>query len=115
MSRSRRQRWLASFQAPPGTCSTPTCRARPGGTGEQFDWQFWPEPGSGPALKLALAGGLTPDNVARAVEHLHPDAVDVSGGVEGARKGEKDAAKIRAFVAAVRAADEDARTSDSRG
>jgi phosphoribosylanthranilate isomerase len=79
---------------------------KPGGTGEQFDWQFWPQNGAGnPSLKLGLAGGLTPDNVARAIQHLHPDAVDVSGGVEGARKGEKDAGKMSAFVAAVRAAD----------
>ena len=79
---------------------------QPGGTGEQFDWQFWPETGEAdPSLRLALAGGLTPDNVARAIAHLRPDAVDVSGGVEGARKGEKDAGRISAFVAAVRAAD----------
>lgn len=76
----------------------------PGGTGEQFDWQYWPDPAAG--LKLGLAGGLTPDNVAAAMRRLCPDAVDVSGGVEGARKGEKDAGKIRAFVAAVRAEDE---------
>ncbi len=76
----------------------------PGGTGEQFDRQFWPEPADA-ELRLGLAGGLTPDNVAAAMRQLRPQAVDVSGGVEGAQKGEKDAEKIRAFVAAVRAED----------
>ncbi|MEI5225866.1 phosphoribosylanthranilate isomerase [Pseudomonas aeruginosa] len=50
---------------------------------------------------LVLAGGLTPDNVGRAVEQVKPYAVDVSGGVE-ASKGIKDAARVRAFVDAVR-------------
>ncbi len=75
---------------------------QPGGTGRQFDWRFWPE---SDRLKLVLAGGLAPDNVAEAVARLRPFGVDVSGGVEGAIKGEKDADKVRAFVAAVRHAD----------
>jgi len=76
----------------------------PGGTGEKFDWQHWPET-SGSGLRLGLAGGLNPENVAGAMRRLRPDAVDVSGGVEGPRKGEKDPEKIKAFVAAVRAED----------
>lgn len=54
-----------------------------------------------PGQTLVLAGGLTPDNVGRAVEQVKPYAVDVSGGVE-ASKGIKDAARVRAFVDAVR-------------
>ena len=66
------------------------------GTGTVFDWDL---------LRAArrpyfLAGGLGPDNVARAVEQLHPSGVDVSSGIE--TDGKKDPAKMAAFVAAVR-------------
>lgn len=51
----------------------------PGGTGVAFDWSRLPASLSRP---LILAGGLTPDNVATAIERTRPWAVDVSGGVE---------------------------------
>ncbi|MGI9325142.1 MAG: phosphoribosylanthranilate isomerase [Pseudomonadales bacterium] len=72
-----------------------------GGTGETFDWSLWPveQPGH-----WMLAGGLTPENVESAVLATRPWFVDVSSGVEGVRKGQKDPAKMVAFVAAVRAA-----------
>lgn len=72
-----------------------------GGTGQRFDWALWP-PAS--ALPRMLAGGLTPDNVAEAVTRLAPWGVDVSGGVEGPRKGEKDPDRIREFVREVQRA-----------
>ena len=72
----------------------------PGGTGVCFDWRQVPDNIQRP---LVLAGGLTPDNVARAIDELSPYAVDVSSGVEQ-RPGEKSRQKIEAFVAAVRAA-----------
>ncbi|MEE8079519.1 MAG: phosphoribosylanthranilate isomerase [Pseudomonadales bacterium] len=74
---------------------------QPGGTGQTFDWCLWPQH---PAKSLVLAGGLHPDNVAAAIRQTRPYAVDVSGGVEGAVKGEKDAAKIFRFVKEVKSA-----------
>lgn len=71
----------------------------PGGTGEAFDWSLVPDD---PGCPIILAGGLTPENVGRAIRQVRPWAVDVSGGVE-AQKGIKDAEKVRAFVGAVRA------------
>jgi phosphoribosylanthranilate isomerase len=70
----------------------------PGGTGEAFDWSLVPAQLSKPVI---LAGGLTAKNVSQAITQVRPYAVDVSGGVESA-KGIKDAAKINAFMQAVR-------------
>lgn len=66
------------------------------GTGSTFDWSL---------LKhlrrpYLLAGGLGPDNVAQAIQVLHPWGVDVSSGIETG--GVKDSDKMAAFVAAVR-------------
>ncbi len=70
-----------------------------GGTGERFDWDLIPAelPGS-----IILSGGLTPDNVATAVQQVRPWAVDVSSGVE-VSKGIKDAQKLAQFIAKAKA------------
>jgi phosphoribosylanthranilate isomerase len=54
--------------------------------------------------RLILAGGLTPENVGEAIAKVRPYAVDVSSGVERIR-GQKDPARIRAFLSAVRTAE----------
>ncbi len=70
-----------------------------GGTGAQADWDAAAELAR--AYPLLLAGGLRPDNVARAVEQVQPWGVDVASGVEAA-PGVKDAGRMRAFVQAAR-------------
>ncbi len=72
-----------------------------GGTGQVFDWNLIPNNLTKPVI---LAGGLTADNVALAIQQVRPYAVDVSGGVEQ-NKGIKDAAKIAAFMRGVSNAD----------
>jgi phosphoribosylanthranilate isomerase len=74
-----------------------------GGTGEKFNWDLAVE-AKKHAKPIFLAGGLTPENVAEAIQQVHPFAVDVSSGVESA-PGKKDAAKVRAFIAAAKHAE----------
>ena len=69
-----------------------------GGTGKTIDWTLAREAKRfGPVV---LAGGLTPENVGRAIREVRPFAVDVASGVESA-PGKKDPDKLRAFFAAV--------------
>jgi phosphoribosylanthranilate isomerase len=71
------------------------------GSGEVFDWRL--AEGVVDPARLIVSGGLRPENVGDAIAHLHPYGVDVSSGVETA-PGRKDPVKLRAFVAAARAA-----------
>jgi len=71
-----------------------------GGTGESFDRDLAAEVAA--RLPILLAGGLTPDNVAAAIEQVQPWAVDVSSGVE--TNGRKDLAKVGAFIRAAKGA-----------
>jgi phosphoribosylanthranilate isomerase len=73
-----------------------------GGSGETFDWSLAREARRRyPARQFVLAGGLGPDNVARAIAEVAPWCVDVASGVESG-PGIKDEHKLAAFVAAVR-------------
>lgn len=71
-----------------------------GGTGEPFQWDLV----GTIAGECLVAGGLTPENVAKAVAITRPWGVDVSSGVE--RDGRKDPDLIRAFITEVRMRDE---------
>jgi phosphoribosylanthranilate isomerase len=80
---------------------------RAGGAGEIFDWEaVGPIP---PGLPAFVAGGLSAENVTDCVRAMRPHGVDVSSGVE-ASPGVKDRDAIAAFIAAVRRADEEARS-----
>lgn len=75
-----------------------------GGAGVAFDWSLACDARARfPARRLVLAGGLRADNVGAAIAAVQPWGVDVASGVESA-PGVKDADKVAAFVAAVRAA-----------
>ncbi len=73
-----------------------------GGTGQTGDWRL-AHVLARRCERLLLAGGLTPDNVAQAIAEVRPWGVDVSSGVE-ASPGRKDHGRVRAFIAAARAA-----------
>jgi len=70
-----------------------------GGTGVALDWEKFgiPKPGK----PWILAGGLTPENVARAIRLTRANGVDVAGGVETA-PGRKDPLKVNRFIANAR-------------
>jgi len=75
----------------------------PGGTGKPFEWER-----AAPlaakirdAMPLIIAGGLTPENVAEALDLFRPWGVDVVSGVEF-EPGKKSSTKVRHFIAAVR-------------
>ncbi len=73
----------------------------PGGTGETFPWSIAAR--LRPCIpRLILAGGLTNENVVNAIQMVQPFAVDVCSGVEE-RPGQKNYAKVRRFLKAVRA------------
>ena len=72
-----------------------------GGTGEAFDWNTALDfKSKHPHLPLVLAGGIKAENTARAVEMLHPSALDVASGAESS-PGVKDFQKVRAILRAL--------------
>jgi len=74
-----------------------------GGSGRTFPWEIARDfVRSHPNLRVILAGGLTPENVAEAVAMVRPFGVDVTSGVESS-PGLKDHARLRNFITAARA------------
>lgn len=73
------------------------------GGGRPFDPTFARHVVEQAKVPVILAGGLTPENVGRAIREVRPYAVDVATGIEQS-PGMKDPEKIRAFIAAARQA-----------
>jgi phosphoribosylanthranilate isomerase len=73
-----------------------------GGTGRTHDWSMSRAIRERISVPLFLAGGLTPDNVGRAIEEVAPFGLDICSGVR--TDGKLDASKLRRFFSAVRAA-----------
>lgn len=69
--------------------------AAPGGTGRTFNWDLLR--GWNPPIPWILSGGLSPDNIAEALNRLNPSGVDVASGVESS-PGVKDLGLIRALL-----------------
>jgi len=90
LSKYRTDVWLLDAYAPDAF----------GGTGEKFNWDLAIE-AQRPGKPVFLAGGLTPENVAKAVQQVQPFGVDVSSGVESS-PGRKDHARVRAFIKAAK-------------
>jgi phosphoribosylanthranilate isomerase len=86
------------------------CKGIGGGTGISFDREIAREVSA--CRSVLVAGGLNPSNVGELVREIHPFGVDVSSGVE--RDGGKDTRLIRAFIAAVRKAQEEATDADEK-
>ncbi len=74
-----------------------------GATGKTHDWEASRKIVESAAKPVILAGGLTPENVSRAILQVRPAGVDAHTGVEAA-DGTKDAALVRAFVREARRA-----------
>lgn len=76
-----------------------------GGTGISYDWRAAQKSfrRAAPHLRLIVAGGLTQENVRRAILTLTPWGVDVASGVESV-PGKKDASKVESFISTARQA-----------
>lgn len=72
-----------------------------GGTGKEHDWNISKEIVERVKKPVILAGGLNPENVAKAIELVKPYAVDVSSGVESEVR-KKDEAKVKKFIEAAK-------------
>lgn len=90
----------AARYAPAAVLLDAFCADERGGTGKRFDWAVARRVRA-LVPRLYLAGGLTPENAAEAVRTVAPFALDVCSGVESA-PGRKDAARVRALIAAAR-------------
>lgn len=82
------------------------------GSGQVFDWSL--AEGAPGGIRLLMAGGLTPENVAMAIAKVRPWGVDVATGVEMS-PGRKDPARLRAFINAARSTEPARPEPDAEG
>jgi phosphoribosylanthranilate isomerase len=92
------ERYHVDFHLLDARAQAPEKQGLRGGTGETFDWALIGARRS--KVPLILSGGLTGENVARAIAQTRPFAIDSASGTERA-PGKKDEAKLRALFAAV--------------
>jgi phosphoribosylanthranilate isomerase len=92
------ERYHVDFHLADARAKAPARSHLRGGTGETFEWSLLAQRHS--RIPLILSGGLGPANVADAIVHVQPWAVDSASGTECA-PGRKDEEKLRAFFAAV--------------
>jgi phosphoribosylanthranilate isomerase len=93
--------WAGRFSSARALLTDTYVAGEKGGTGKTFDWSVIPRD---LPIPLILSGGLTSENVGRAVREVKPWAVDVSSGVEASR-GVKDPKKIVEFIRSVQRED----------
>jgi len=75
-------------------------KGKPGGTGKIFNWNLAKEAQKS-GKPIILSGGLSSENVRKAIELVNPYAVDVSSNIESS-PGRKNREKLKAFIKAVR-------------
>lgn len=100
--------YTAAFPSASGFLLDAIHQGEAGGQGRTFDWQTIPQDFDRP---LIVAGGLTAENVAKAIRASQCYAVDVSSGVEQS-KGIKSAEKMREFIQQVQIVNESGKTSN---
>jgi len=98
-TRAQVEKDMAAYPNARAILVDPYVKGQHGGTGQQLDASLWPQ---NAAQKVILAGGLSVSNVASAINHLNPFAVDFNSGLESA-PGKKDPALIAQAINAVRA------------
>jgi phosphoribosylanthranilate isomerase len=98
------ERWpvYREGKSAPDSDSTYVYEGPKSGHGETVDWSAAAELAR--RGNMVLAGGLTPDNVAKAIRRVRPFGVDASSGLESA-PGQKDSHLITEFISAARAAE----------
>lgn len=101
-----RPEWVVRYDKAAAFLLDTFSRTLRGGTGKSFDWTVAKR--AKRYGRIFLSGGLTPENVARAIREVEPYAIDVASGVES-KPGKKDAARLRELMDEVERANRELR------